>query len=210
MKLSGLDASDVQVHEQANVYSGFLKLFKYTITHGLFKGGVSRPLIREATVRPPSVGVILFDPVHDQVVLVEQFRMGPFLSNEDPWLLEVVAGISESGETLEDVARREVEEETGYQIASLIPLSDVYLSPGASNEKLKLFCGLVDATDAGGIFGVADEGEDIRVHVLPFREAYDMVEDGRIANAPAVIALQWLKLHHHELCQHEKLCLHEK
>ncbi len=204
MKLSGLDASDVQVQEETKVYSGFLKLFKYTITHGLFKGGISRPLIREATVRPPSVGVILFDPVHDQVVLVEQFRMGPFLSNDDPWLLEVVAGISEPEETLEEIALREVEEETGYKITSLRPVSDFYVSPGASNEKLKLFCGLVDATNAGGVFGMADEGEDIRVHVLPFPEAYDMVEDGRIANAPAIIAMQWLKLHHHELCQHEK------
>ncbi|KEI69715.1 NUDIX domain-containing protein [Endozoicomonas elysicola] len=204
MKLSGLDASDVQVQEETKAYSGFLKLFKYTITHGLFKGGVSRPLIREATVRPPSVGVILFDPLRDQVVLVEQFRMGPFLSEDDPWLLEVVAGISEPGETLEEVALREVEEETGYKVTSLMPVSDFYVSPGASNEKLKLFCGLVDASIAGGIFGVADEGEDIKVHVLPFPEAYDMVEDGRIANAPAVIALQWLKLHHHELCQHEK------
>ena len=204
MKLSGLDARDVQVQEKTKVYSGFLKLVKYTITHKLFNGGVSRPLIREATVRPPSVGIILFDPLHDQVVLVEQFRMGPFLSNDDPWLLEVVAGISEPGETLEEVAIREIKEETGYQITSLMPVSDFYVSPGASNEKLKLFCGLVDATTAGGVFGVADEGEDIRVHVLPFREAYDMVKDGRIANAPAVIALQWLKLHHHELCQHEK------
>ncbi len=204
MKLSGLDASDVQVQEETKAYSGFLKLFKYTITHGLFKGGVSRPLIREATVRPPSVGVILFDRVRDQVVLVEQFRMGPFLSDDDPWLLEVVAGISEPGETLEEVALREVEEETGYKVTSLMPVSDFYVSPGASNEKLKLFCGLVDASIAGGIFGMADEGEDIKVHVLPFPEAYDMVEDGRIANAPAVIALQWLKLHHHELCQYEK------
>ncbi|ELT90516.1 hypothetical protein CAPTEDRAFT_136762, partial [Capitella teleta] len=155
MKLSGLDASDVQVQEETKVYSGFLKLFKYTITHGLFKGGVSHPLIREATVRPPSVGVILFDPVRNQVVLVEQFRMGPFLSDDDPWLLEVVAGISEPGETLEEVALREVEEETGYKVASLRPVSDFYVSPGASNEKLKLFCGLVDASTAGGIFGVA-------------------------------------------------------
>ena len=204
MKLSGLDASDVQVQEEKKVYSGFLKLFKYTITHTLFKGGQSGPLIREATVRPPSVGVILFDPTLDQVVLVEQFRMGPFLSKDDPWLLEVVAGISEPGETLEDVALREVKEETGCSVTSLIPVSDFYVSPGASNEKLKLFCSIEDASKAGGIFGVADEGEDIKVHVIPFQEAYDMVKDGRIANAPAVIALQWLKLHHHELRQHEK------
>lgn len=204
MKLSGLDASDVQVHEEKNVYSGFLKLFKYTITHRLFTGKSSGPLIREATVRPPSAGVILFDPVHDQVVLVEQFRMGPFLGKDDPWLLEVVAGISEPGETLEEVALREVEEETGYKITSLMPVSDFYVSPGASNEKLRLFCGLINAAKAGGVFGLASEGEDIRVHALPFPEAYDMMEDGSIANAPAIIALQWLKLHHHGLCQYEK------
>lgn len=202
MKLSGLDTNDVQVQEETTIHSGFLKLRQYAITHKLFNGGTSAVLSREAIVRPPSVGIILFDPSRQQVVMVEQFRMGPYLDNNDPWLLEVVAGISEPGETLEEVARREVEEETGYQIESLISVADFYVSPGASNEKLKLFCGLVDASKAGGIFGMSDEGEDIKVHVLPLSEAYDMVTDGRINNAPAVIALQWLKLHHHQL-RHE-------
>ena len=139
MKLSGLDATDVQIQKETTAYSGFLKLFKYTLIHRLFQGGFSRPLIREATVRLPSVGVVLFDPIKDQVVLVEQFRLGPYLSNDDPWLLEIVAGISEPDETLEDVALREVFEETGYTVNTLLPVSDFYVSPGASNEKLKLF-----------------------------------------------------------------------
>lgn len=199
MKLSGLDARDVDIQEETTLHSGFLELRQYAITHKLFNGDTSPVLKRESIVRPPSVGVILYDPSRQQVVLIEQFRMGPFLGNDDPWLLEVVAGMSEPGETLDAVARREVTEETGYQVASLIPVADVYVSPGASSEKLKLFCALVDASKAGGTFGVADEGEDIKVHVLPLSDAYDMVTDGRINNAPAVIALQWLKLHHHEL-----------
>ncbi|WP_067515764.1 NUDIX domain-containing protein [Endozoicomonas ascidiicola] len=199
MKLSGLGIDDVQISRKEGTYAGFLQLFKYTITHRLFNGGHSKPLLREAVVRPPSVGVLLFDPAKDTVVLVEQFRMGPLLSDEDPWLLEVVAGISEPGESLEEVAIREVKEETGYDIASLTPVSDFYLSPGASNEKLKLFCGFIDSSNAGGVFGVPEEGEDIKVHVLPFAKAYDMLENGLIANAPAMIALQWLKINHKQL-----------
>lgn len=199
MKLSGFGLEDVQVNKKEPLSSGFLKLCRFTLRHALFKGGMSVPIIREAVVRPPSVGVILYDPDTHKVVLIEQFRIGPLLSDENPWMLEVVAGISEPGESLEDVALKEVAEETGCSLERLIPAMDFYMSPGATNEKFKLFCGIVDAEQAGGIHGLPEEGEDIRVHALPFEDACDMVEDGRIANAPAVVALQWLQLHHHEL-----------
>ncbi|OED41492.1 ADP-ribose diphosphatase [Endozoicomonas sp. (ex Bugula neritina AB1)] len=204
MKLSGLGADDVQLDNKETLYQGFLKLYRYTVKHKLFNGGWNTPLLREVIVRPPSVGVILFDPQEDTVVLVEQFRMGSLLSEEDPWMLEVVAGISEPGESLEEVALREVKEESNCDVKELMPVSDFFVSPGACNEKLKLFCGIVDSKGVGGIHGLDEEGEDIKVHVIPFQEAYNMVEDGRIANAPAVIALQWLKLHHHELKGYDK------
>ena len=204
MKLSGLGAENVQLDNKETLYEGFLKLYRYTVKHKLFKGGWSKPLLREAIVRPPSVGVVLFDPKQDKVVLVEQFRMGPHLSDEDPWMLEVVAGISEPGESLEEVALREVKEEANCNVIELMPVSDFFVSPGASNEKLKLYCGIVDSEGVGGIHGLDEEGEDIKVHVIPFPEAYNMMKDGRLANAPAVIALQWLKLHHHELQGYEK------
>ncbi|MGI9277912.1 MAG: NUDIX domain-containing protein [Endozoicomonas sp.] len=199
MKLSGLGAKDVRVENEESLYSGFLKLCRYKIRHGLFQGGWSNTLDREAVFRSPSVGVLLYDPALDQVVLVEQFRVGALLGEDDPWLLEIVAGISEPGESLESVAIREVQEEANCSVVELLPVSNFYVSPGATNEKLMLYCGIVDASGAGGYYGLAEEGEDIRVHVIPFHEAYDMVEDGRIANAPAMIALQWLKLHHQDL-----------
>ncbi len=199
MKLSGLGCQDVDIEEKTALSSGFLKVWLFKLRHRLFDGRESRLLDRETIIRPPSVGVLLYDPVLHCVVLVEQFRLGPFASGEDPWLLEIVAGISEPGESLESVAYREVQEESDCSIQKLMSIADFYMSPGASNEKMKLFCGIVDASEAGGTFGLAEEGEDIKVHVIPFDEAYSMVTDGRIANAPAVIALQWLKLHHKEL-----------
>ena len=199
MKVSGLGRDDVEIETTEALSSGFLKLSRYKLRHRLFNGGYSHSLERESIVRPPSVGVLLYDPVLDSVALVEQFRIGPYLADDDPWLLEVVAGISEPGENIEDVAYREVEEEANCKVKKLIPLIDFYMSPGASNEKLKLYCGIIDASHAEGVFGLDEEGEDIKVHVLPFEKAYQMVEDGNIANAPAVIAIQWLKLHHGEL-----------
>lgn len=200
MKYSGLGATDVHIEEKTALSSGFLKLWLFKLRHRLFNGGQGPLLEREAIVRPPSVGVLLYNPRLHSVVLVEQFRLGPLLADDDPWLLEVVAGISEPGESLREVALREVQEESGCQkVHRLIEISDFYMSPGASNEKMKLYCGIIDASQAGGLFGLAEEGEDIRAHVLPFAQAYQMVGDGRIANAPAIIALQWLKLHYKEL-----------
>ena len=199
MKLSGLGYEDVNVEEKDKAYSGFLKLVRYKLKHALFNGGKSLTLSREVVLRVPSVGVLLFDPVQDTVVLVEQFRIGPLAADDDPWLLEVVAGISEPGESLESVALREVEEEADCQVEKLMPITNVYLSPGGCNERMMLYCGITDATGAGGVHGVENEGEDIRVHVFPASEAFQMLDDGRIANAPAVIALQWLRINHQEL-----------
>ncbi len=204
MKLSGLASENVQEKNKETLYSGFLKLFRYNIRHGLFRGGWSEQLQREAVVRPPSVGVLLFDPDLEQVILVEQFRIGPYLSDDDPWLLEVVAGISEPGESLESVALREVKEEADYDVRYLLPVTNFYVSPGASNEKLMLYCGIVDARETGGIYGLSEEGEDIKVHVIPCFDAYKMIEDGRIANASTVIGLQWLKLNQDELKQYAR------
>ncbi|WP_257252903.1 MULTISPECIES: NUDIX domain-containing protein [unclassified Endozoicomonas] len=199
MKLSGFGVEDTHIESEERVWSGFLKLCRYKVRHALFRGGWSKALDREAVLRVPSVGVLLYDPVLEKVVLVEQFRIGPLMSDDDPWLLEVVAGISEPGESLESVAIREVKEEADCEVKHLLPVSNFYVSPGATNERMMLYCGIVDASSAGGVYGLAEEGEDIRVHVLTAEQAWQMVVDGRISNAPAVIALQWLRLNHGEL-----------
>ncbi|MFQ5764717.1 MAG: NUDIX domain-containing protein, partial [Rhodospirillales bacterium] len=147
------------------------------------------------------VAVQLYDPVLDQLVLIEQFRPGAyaalasdwFENDASPWLVECVAGIIEKGEDPEDVARREVLEETGCAVEDLIPVCHYLVSPGGSSESVFIYLGRTDASGAGGVFGLTDEHENIRVFTLPPDEAFRMVDEGRIINAMTIIALEWLR-----------------
>jgi ADP-ribose pyrophosphatase len=191
----------VEVLERSTAFAGFFTLERYRLRHTLFQGGMSAPLVRELLARGQAVAVLLFDPRLDRVVLVEQFRIGALHRSDGPWLLEVVAGIVESGEMPDRVARRETLEEAGCHLQALLPIVEYYASPGASSETVSLYCGIVDASRAGGVHGLAGEGEDIRVEVLPYAQALRAVREGRAANATTIIALQWLQLNRRRLCK---------
>ena len=188
-------ADGVELLEKSERYSGFFRINRYRLRHRLFAGGWSGVIEREVFERGHAVGVLPYDPVADSLVLIEQFRIGALAAGMSPWLIEVVAGIIEEGEAPEEVARRETLEEAGLEIQALIPMCRYLVSPGGSSESVRLYCGRVDSRRAGGIHGLAEEHEDIRVLVLPFAEAMTRVEDGGIANAVSLIALQWLALH---------------
>jgi ADP-ribose pyrophosphatase len=186
---------DVKILNQDTVYNGFFRMEKYHLQHTLFAGGWSGEITRELFVRNNCVAVILYDPNRDKVVLIEQFRVGAAQNPiNTPWLIEIVAGIIEDGETPEDVARRESIEEAGCEIIELIKINTFYLSPGGSSEKITLFCGFVNSENIGGIHGLADENEDILVRAVPFSEAYEMVLTNQIDSAIPTIAIQWLAL----------------
>jgi len=151
-------------------------------------------MTRELILRPRAVGVLLFDPAQQQVVLVRQIRVGMLDEGQNPWLLELVAGMVESGEEPIEVAARESLEEANTKPQDLLQICEYYNSPGISNERITLFCGRVDATQAGGIFGLDAEHEDIEVVVLSLADALAKVASGEINNAMSIIALQWLQL----------------
>jgi ADP-ribose pyrophosphatase len=191
----------VAVLEQTVAYDGHFKIIRYLLRHQLFAGGISRELVREVFERGHAVAVLPFDPERNQVVLIEQFRIGALGVVDHPWLVEPVAGIIERGESAPAVARREVAEEAGLELLDLVPACTYLASPGGSTETCEVFIGRVDAAGAGGIFGLADEGEDIKVHVVPLETALDWLDDGRIHAATTIIALQWLALHRAELAE---------
>ena len=176
-------------------YDGYFKIIRYRLRHGRFAGGMSPELTREVFERGHAVAVLPFDPERGEVVLVEQFRIGCVGIVDDPWLLEPVAGIIEPGESAPEVARREAVEEAGLELLDLVPACTYFASPGGSTETCQVFIGRVDAASAGGLFGRTDEGEDIRVHVVPLATALEWLGDGRIHAATTVVALQWLALH---------------
>ncbi|WXL25230.1 NUDIX domain-containing protein [Ectopseudomonas mendocina] len=175
-------------------FKGFYRVDRLRLRHEQFAGGMGPELSRELFVRHDAVCVLPYDPVSDTVVLIEQFRVGAFDKSQNPWLLELVAGLIDKDEQPEEVARREAVEEANLTLTDLHPITQYYPSPGGSDERVYLYVGRCDSAGAGGEFGLAEEGEDIRVHVWSVAEALAAVNDGRIDNAAGIIALQWLAL----------------
>lgn len=184
---------DVVVEKREVLFKGFYRVDKLHLRHRLFAGGMGALLTREMFVRHPAVGVLVYDADADEVLLIEQFRVGA-LDTVHPWQFEIIAGLVEPGEALEEVARREALEEAGVAIDQLEKVMDFLPSPGGSDELFTLYVGRADLGSAGGIHGLAEEGEDIRVNVMSLNQALAALQRGRINNAPCIIALQWLAL----------------
>ncbi|EAR53937.1 Putative MutT/nudix family protein [Photobacterium sp. SKA34] len=193
---------DVKVEAKDIVYNGFFKMVKYRFRHKLFAGGWSDTVNREMFERGHAAALLPYDPVTDDVVLIEQFRVGAMAAGCEPWQFEIVAGmIDHQDESAEDVVKREAVEEAGLTVTELQKVTRYLSSSGGCSEMLDIFVGTVDSTIASGIHGLAEESEDIRVHVVSRAQAYQWVESGKIENAASIIALQWLQLHYLQLQQ---------
>lgn len=200
-----MSGDDVEIESLETVFSGFFRVDTYSLRHPMFAGGQSGSIRREIFERGHAVAVILYDPDTDVVVLIEQFRIGAFAAARSephlrasitPWLLEVVAGIIDEGETPAEVARREAKEEAGCEVLHLEPVCQFLLSPGVTSESITMFCGRVRADGVGGIHGLDSEQEDIRVLAVPVAEAFRLLDEGRFANATALVAMQWFRLNY--------------
>ncbi len=200
-RIESFTHNDYEIVQREVMYQGFFRTVRLQLRFRLFNGGWSAVVIRELMERFTAAGILLYDPVLDHVVLIEQFRPGAMANPKSPWLLEVVAGILAGKETPPEVAIRESYEEAGCEVLDLFPICEYFVSPGASNEYLWLFCGRVDASDTGGIHGLDEENEDIRTVTLPLDEALILLQEGKIKTAPAIISLQWLQLNREWLRQ---------
>jgi ADP-ribose pyrophosphatase len=182
-------------------YKGFFKLTEVELQHDLFAGGKSPVLVREIIDRGHAVAVLPYDPVRDEVVLVEQFRVGAGEDSDGPWLIEVIAGYQEPGESAEEVVHREALEEAGCLLSDVGLMHRCYSSPGGSNERVSLFFARTDSSNIGGIHGLDEEGEDIRVHVVSSQQAFDWLDSGRIDSAMPIISMQWFRINRERMRQ---------
>ena len=168
--------------------------------HRLFAGGWSGERVFDVIRRGAAAAVLLYDPERDSVVLVEQFRLAALFAGRSPWLVEGVAGLVDTDETPEEVARRETREEANLDpLGPLLPIQIVLPASGSLDEAIHLFCGRVDSRAAAGIHGLAAEHEDIRVIVKTVAEIEAMLDAGQIESAHTAICLYWLLRHRDRL-----------
>lgn len=194
-----MQSDGIEIVSRETAFQGYFRIDRYKFRHRLFAGGISTEIRREVFERGHAVAVILYDPALDAVVLIEQFRIGALTADFPPWVVEIVAGIIDPGEAPNEVARRETREETGCEVLDLIPVYHYLVTPGCSSESVRLYCARVDASKAGGIHGLKDEGEDIRVSVVPFAKAIEELKAGRVNTSLGLIGLQWLALNRDSL-----------
>lgn len=199
--IASFSNADYKISKHEVLYQGVFRLARYELQHRLFNGGMSQTISREVLERKSAVGVLPYDPVLDQVVLIEQFRVGAMSDPESPWMVELVAGVFDADETPPEVAKREATEEANCEILDLFPICEYFVSPGGSNEYIHLYCGRIDASEAGGIHGLQDENEDIRAFTVSADEAFALAQENKLKNAPTIITLQWLQLNREWLRQ---------
>ena len=192
--MSQFSKDDIKFLGEEVLYEGFFFMKKYRYQHRRYQGDWSPAVEREIFERGNAVGVLLYDKDKDRFVVIEQCRPGALPGDDSPWLIEVVAGMVEEGEEPEDVARREAQEEAGCDIQELLPMPGYWVSPGGTTEYVDLFLGFVDSDEVAAFAGLETEHEDIKVIVLERSEMLDLMQQGRINNAMALIAVQWFLL----------------
>lgn len=194
IKIHQYTHKDIKLIEKKPLYNGYFSMNRYKFKHKLFNGKWSSPIEREVFERGHAAVVLPYDPILKEFVLIEQIRIGALGTSNTPWLIECVAGIIDEGETAEKVCIRESLEEAGLEIKHLVPAMSYLASPGGTTERLEVFLGIVDAREAGGVYGLDHEDEDILVHRVPEKTAREWLNQGKIENSGTIIAMQWFFL----------------
>lgn len=187
---------NIQVENIQREYLGFFALNQISLKYSQFDGDISELKNRVILMGSEASLILPYDPILDKVLLVEQFRIGPFCRGDrTPWVFEPVAGIIEVGETPEEAAKREVFEEAGLEVDQLVKIGSGYPNPGEATSYFYNYIAIVDLSEySPGIYGAKNEGEDIRTHVADFNTVLNWSVSNKLRVLPLNTMVLWLAL----------------
>jgi len=160
---------------------------------------VTRRYERELIEHGSAAAVLVIDRTRGTAILARQWRTGLLDSAASPYLLEACAGIIDSGETPEQAARREAEEELGVRVGALRSIGSILPSAGTLTERIHLYVAEISGSELGKRGGNAHEGEDIEIVEVPLRELFEMARQGLIDDAKTLVLVQRLMLEEHRV-----------
>ena len=188
-------------HAKRVVYKGFFSVEEHDLSYRKFNDQQSSILTRSALISSDAVIVLPYDPVNDRILLIEQFRAGPYVKgDENPWVLEPIAGLIDEGETPESAGIREAQEEAHLEIKRLELVARSYPSPGISTEFFHQYIGIVELLDSSNLIaGLSSENEDIRSHIFEYEQFFEMIESGKVKVGPLILLGLWLSKNRNRL-----------
>jgi ADP-ribose pyrophosphatase len=179
------------------VWNGRFPLQRVVFRNRRFDGKLSGSRIWELWRRGNAAAVLPYDPITDQVVVIQQFRLPALAAGQDPIMVELAAGLAETGEAPETIVRREAVEEMGLAVGRLHRIGTFVLTPGGADEACTLFAAHVTVPPTGpngliGYGGLASEQEDIQVRAMSASVAIEAAIAGSYPNSVTTIGLLWL------------------
>ena len=188
-------------HAKRVVYKGFFSVEEHDLSYRKFNNQQSSILTRSALISSDAVIVLPYDPVNDRILLIEQFRSGPYVKGDkNPWVLEPIAGLIDEGETPESAGIREAQEEAHLEIKRLQLVARSYPSPGISTEFFHQYIGIVELLDSSDLIaGLSSENEDIRSHIFEYEQFFEMIESGKVKVGPLILLGLWLSKNRNRL-----------
>ncbi len=199
--------ADFKVGERRRVHDGFLKVEDVDFEFTRYDGTSSGKQTHQVCVHGDAAAVLAYDRTLDKLVLVEQFRVATVRHGTpgEGWITEIPAGRVEPHENARETARRELAEETGYDL-TLPPKDDpamparfehiatMHASPGWTSERIHIFFAEVeekDRTGPGG--GNAKEGEDIHLRLVSPEQVFAEIDQGSYRDPKLLVAAQWFR-----------------
>ena len=200
-KLNKMNRRHVSTHNKNIVYQGFFSVEERSLSYQKFNNEQSAVLKRSALISSDAVIVLPYDPINDRVLLIEQFRTGPYVKGDEaPWVLEPIAGLIDAGETPESAGIREAQEEAHLELKSLELVARSYPSPGISSEFFHQYVGIVELPFSSSLIaGLSSENEDIRSHIFEYKQFSEMIDSGKIKVGPAILLGLWLSKNRNRL-----------
>jgi ADP-ribose pyrophosphatase len=188
-------ARKVEIDRKSTLFDDFFRIEEARLRYERFDGTMSDAVRRLSFERGDSVAVVLFDPATQRLLLVNQFKY-PTFEKGPGWVTETMAGMIDEGEDPETAARREILEESGYEVRALQHISTFYVSPGGSSERIVLyFAEIADTDKVGRGGGLAAENEDIATVELTLDEALEQIRTGEIVDAKTIVGIYWTQNH---------------